>query len=49
VRVVVDRTTTAAIVARLTAGDVRVGEDARAAVEWLSGADGAVVRGFLCI
>jgi hypothetical protein len=40
VRVVVDRTTTAAIVARLTAGDVRVGEDARAAVEWLSGADG---------
>ena len=40
VRVVVDRTTAAAIVARLTARDVRVGEDARAAVEWLTGADG---------
>lgn len=38
-RVVVDRAAAAAIVARLTARDRRVGEDARAAVEWLSGFD----------
>jgi hypothetical protein len=38
--VLVDRTTVAAIVARLSADDPGVGEDARAAVEWLTGGDG---------
>jgi hypothetical protein len=38
--VLVDRTTAAAIVAELSASDPRAGEDARAAVEWLTGFDG---------
>ncbi len=40
VRVVVERTTAAGIVARLGTRDRGVGEDARAAVEWLTGGGG---------
>lgn len=39
-QLIVDRTVVAAIVARLSARDPRQGEDARAAVEWLTGFDG---------
>jgi hypothetical protein len=39
VRVLVDRAAVAAILARLGASDQQVGEDARAAVEWLTGGD----------
>lgn len=38
-QVIVDRAIAAAIVARLSARDRRLGEDARAAVEWLTGSD----------
>jgi hypothetical protein len=40
VQVIVDRAVAEAIVARLSARDRRLGEDARAAVEWLTGFDG---------
>jgi len=40
VQVIVDRAVVGAIVARLSARDRRLGEDARAAVEWLTGFDG---------
>lgn len=39
-RVIVDQTVAESIVARLSARDRRLGEDARAAVEWLTGFDG---------
>ena len=38
--VIVDRAVVGAIVARLSACERRLGEDARAAVEWLTGFDG---------
>jgi hypothetical protein len=40
VQLIVDRMVVAAIVARLSVRDPRLGEDARAAVEWLTGVDG---------
>jgi len=40
VQVIVDRAVTEAIVARLSVRDRRLGEDARAAVEWLTGFEG---------
>jgi hypothetical protein len=39
VQLIVDRAVSAAIVARLSARDRRLGEDARAAVDWLTGFD----------
>ena len=39
-QLIVDRTVAGAIVARLSVRDRRLGEDARAAVEWLTGFDG---------